>query len=91
MAYKNGYDAAEAAIGKTGQTGARRSTRVRDWIESSSVIESNCIVAIALPATSFDQSMGATGLIERSKDFNLRSGVSRGRSISLCGPRATAV
>lgn len=52
--YTNGYEAAAAAIGKTGQTGARSSTHVRDRIDSIVVLVSNCAVATALPATSCD-------------------------------------
>ena len=88
--WRNGYSIAEAEMGKTGQAGAVSSRRARLSITRRSVRETNIAVAMALPAMSCAHVTVASGVTDTRCEISRRSRVSRGRSISLCGPRDTS-
>ena len=82
---------AEAAMSNTGHSSAESSTFVVQLITRWSVVEGKGKVAVVtvLPATSCAQVTTAPGVTSNVLLMILRSRLSRGRSISRCGPSCT--
>ena len=78
-----------AAMGNTGQALVSSSSFTVLSITSRSVGAAKVAVAMALPNTSCAQSMAPGGVVVIWCDNSRSSRLSRGRSISRCGPRLT--
>ena len=80
---------AEPAMSNTGQGEAASSTSARLSIASLSVRPEKPAVATALPNTSLVHEIDAAASLSSVLDSRRTSRLSRGRSISRCGPSRT--
>ena len=87
--YGNGKLIAEAATSNTGHMAAWSSTSAMLSMTSVSAMAWKLAIATVLPETSCAQVTVAEGLIRSCMEHSRSSWLSRGRSISRCGPRAT--
>ena len=78
-------------MSKTGQATASRSMRATLSIAIVSPVAWKPVVATAFPQTSCAQLTLACGVTVSSNPVSRSSRLSRGRSISRCGPNATGL